>query len=73
MLKSTPVDTHPQKKPKEYYNNCPSLWRQLQTTDNLISDGFHFRDIFREFLLRTANGHHIANKSQVRRRKKGFN
>ena len=38
-------------KPKEYYNNCSSLWRRLQATDNPISDGFHLRDILREFLL----------------------
>ena len=39
--------------PKEYYNKCSSLSfrRRLQTTDNLISDGLHLRDIFREFLL----------------------
>ena len=44
-------------KPKEYYNNCSSLWRRLQATDNPISVGFHLCNILREFLLWAANGH----------------
>ena len=39
-VKSTQADSHPHKSQE----------------DNLISDGLHLRDIFREFLLRTANG-----------------
>ena len=59
--------------PKEYYNKYLSLRRWLQAADNLISDGFHLRDIFRESLLRTANGNPIANKGQVHGREKGLN
>jgi len=57
---------------KELYNSCLSFRRWLQATDNLISDGLYFCDVFRESLLRTANGHPITNKGQVRRREKGF-
>ena len=37
--------------PKEYYSKYLSLRHWLQAADNLISDGFHLRDIFRESLL----------------------
>ena len=60
-------------KPKEYYNNCSRLWRRLQATNNPISNGFHLRDILREFLLWTTNGHPITNRGQVCRGEKGFN
>ena len=71
-VKSTAVDTHPHKSQKNITTKCSSLRRRLQTTDNFISDGLHLRDVFRELLLWTANGHPIANKGQVRRRQKGF-
>jgi len=58
-------------KPRRYYNYL-NLWCWLQATDNLISDGPHLRDIFRESLLRTANGNPIANKGQVHGREKGL-
>ena len=71
-FKSTQADWHPHKKPRGYYNNCSSLWRWLQAADNLISDGFHLRNIFRELLLRTASTNPIANKGQVHGREKGL-
>ena len=60
-------------KSRGYYNNCSSLWCWLQAADNVISDGFHLRDIFRESLLRIASGNPIANKGQVHGREKGLN
>jgi hypothetical protein len=70
VLQWTPVYT---KTKRILQKNYLSLWCWLQATDNLISDGFHLRNILREFLLRAANGNPIANKGQVHKREKGFN
>ena len=65
---------HPStQKPKEFHNNCSSLWRRLQATNNPISNGLHLRDILRELLLRTANGNPITNRGQVCGGEKGLN
>ena len=63
-VKSTPIDTRIHKNQEDITTNCLSLWCRLQATDNLISDGFHLRNILREFLLRAANGNPIAKKGQ---------
>ena len=63
-VKSTPIDTRIHKNQEDITTNSLSLWCRLQATDNLISDGFHLRNILREFLLRAANGNPIAKKGQ---------
>ena len=50
-VKSTPIATPIHKNQEDITTNCLSLWCRHETTDNLISDGFHLRNILRESLL----------------------